>query len=238
MKDLPLIMNIGFITTTLLTFYLFYNVLKKSKSYSHLKIKISVGLLIWLLAQYFIASSEFYINNTDSTPPAFLLAFVPTLFFILILFVTKKGKRFIDSLPLLESTYLHVVRIPVELILYGLALYKTIPELMTFAGRNYDILAGISAPFIAYFGITKKLLNRRFLIVWNLISMALLLFIIVNAILSAPFSFQQFAFEQPNIAVFYFPYVWLPAFIVPIVLFCHLVSIRLLTNKKSLSTNY
>ena len=38
--------------------------------------------------------------------------------------------------------------------------------------------------------------------------------------------FQQFGFDQPNIAMLYSPFVWLPCFIVPTVLFSHLVCIR------------
>ena len=41
-------------------------------------------------------------------------------------------------------------------------------------------------------------------------SLALLVNIVGNAILSAPFQFPQFAFDQPNHAVLYFPFIWLP----------------------------
>jgi hypothetical protein len=36
---------------------------------------------------------------------------------------------------------------------------------------------------------------------------------------------QQLNFDQPNRAVLYFPYVWLPAIVVPIVLFSHLAAL-------------
>jgi hypothetical protein len=62
-----------------------------------------------------------------------------------------------------------------------------------------------------------------------------LLNIVINAVLSIPSPFQQFAFEQPNVAVLYFPFVWLPCCIVPIVLFAHLAAIKQLWNKKQLS---
>jgi len=104
---------------------------------------------------------------------------------------------------------------------------------MTFEGRNFDILAGLSTPFIAYFGFTKKTIGRKFLLAWNIICLLLLLNIVVNAILSAPFVFQQFAFDQPNIAILYFPFVWLPGFIVPVVLFSHLVLIRRLSKSNN-----
>ena len=56
--------------------------------------------------------------------------------------------------------------------------------------------------------------------------------IVINAILSSPFPLQQFAFDQPNIAILYFPFSWLPTFVVPVVLFCHLASIRQLLKKE------
>lgn len=97
---------------------------------------------------------------------------------------------------------------------------------MTFEGRNYDILAGITAPFIAYFGFTQRKISRQLIVAWNFIALALLLNIIVNALLSAPTPLQKFAFDQPNIAIVNFPFSWLPTFIVPMVLFVHLASIR------------
>ena len=99
-------------------------------------------------------------------------------------------------------------------------------------GRNFDIISGITAPLIYYYGFVKKRLNKNILIAWNLLCLALLLNIVINAVLSAPFPFQQFAFNQPNIAVFYFPYVWLPGCIVPLVLLSHLVAIKQLMSKK------
>ena len=69
------------------------------------------------------------------------------------------------------------------------------------------------------------------------IALGLLLNIVFIAIFSAPFSFQKFAFEQPNIAVLFFPFSWLPAFIVPVVLFCHLASIRQLIKHRNENLN-
>lgn len=103
---------------------------------------------------------------------------------------------------------------------------------MTFEGRNFDILAGLSAPVVAWFGYHKQKLSKAALLGWNIICLGLLLNIVINAILSAPFPFQQFAFDQPDVAILHFPYTWLPGFIVPAVLLAHLVNIRLLWKKQ------
>jgi hypothetical protein len=75
-------------------------------------------------------------------------------------------------------------------------------------------------------------LNRGVLLAWNFACLLLLANIVLTAILSAPFDFQKFGFDQPNIALFYFPFIWLPCFIVPVALFAHLVSIRKLISTK------
>lgn len=53
-------------------------------------------------------------------------------------------------------SYVHIIRIPVELVLYRLFLNGIVSELMTFKGRNFDILAGITAPLIGFFGIGQS----------------------------------------------------------------------------------
>ena len=128
-------------------------------------------------------------------------------------------------------TLLHIVRVPVEIVLYLLMLQNMVPEVMTFGGRNFDILCGLTAPVVYYFGYRRQWLGKSFLIAWNFASLFLLGNIVVTAVLSAPFRFQQFGFDHPDIALFYFPFVWLPCFVVPAALFAHLVSLRQLFAK-------
>jgi hypothetical protein len=102
---------------------------------------------------------------------------------------------------------------------------------MTFEGRNFDILSGITAPFIAFYAFRKPQPDKKLLLVWNIICLGLLLNIVINAVLSAPFPFQQFAFDHPNTAVLYFPFTFLTSCVVPVVLFSHLASIRQLLKR-------
>ena len=223
-EPLPSFISIIFILTALTAVLLFY---KASGSRGI----VLVCLLLWLVIQGLIALTGFY-SDTLSFPPRFVLAVLPPLITVIFLIVNDHGKKFLDSLDVKILTYLQTVRIPVEIVLYYLYKYGYIPELMTFEGRNFDILAGISAPFIAYFGFTKNMLNKKIILIWNIVCLLLLLNIVFNAVLSAPFSFQMFAFDQPNKAVFYFPFIWLPSCIVPIVLISHLASIRQIINDK------
>ncbi len=235
-ENLPTYISLTFGLTTVATLLLFIWTIRNSNSETTRKksIPIFVCLTIWLIIQTILTLKNIYIIDTNSFPPKIMsFGIFPTFLTILFLFVTQKGLQFIDSLPLKNLTYLNIVRIPVELVLYWLFLNKTVPQLMTFAGRNFDILAGITSPFVAYFGLRQQKFDRKIILIWNFIALGLLLNIVINAILSAPFAFQKFAFDQPNIAVLNFPFSWLPTFIVPIVLFGHLTSIRQLVKQKT-----
>ncbi len=228
-SNLPFFIIIVFGWTTLATMmFLLYSIKNAQSSQTQrMYHPVFVGISLWLTLQGVLSIKNIYNSNLDAFPPKImLLGILPAMLAIITLFATTRGRQFIDSLSIQHLGYLHVVRVPVELVLYWLFLHKAIPEVMTFEGRNFDILAGITAPFIAYFGLTKGKLGPKVILLWNVIGLGLLLNIVVHAILAAPSPIQQIAFEQPNIAILNFPFVWLPTFVVPVVLFSHLVSLR------------
>jgi hypothetical protein len=227
-ENMPVYINIVFILTTVISLLIFhFAVLHSSSDNSVRNARIILSLLsFWLVIQAVISLNDFYSNDTTGIPPRFIFAILPPFLAIIILFLTKRGIAFIDNLPLVNITYLNIVRIPVEIILYWLMLHKAVPKVMTFEGRNFDIISGITAPMIAYLGFTLEKLSNKVILYWNVIALLLLLNVLTIGILSAPFMFQAFSFLQPNIAILHFPFVWLPAFIVPLIFFGHLVSIR------------
>jgi hypothetical protein len=222
METLPIYISITFILVTSITVIFFFLASRSRVSL--------VILILWLLLQGLIARTGFY-TTIGTYPQRFMLLIGPPLALILGLFVTPQGRHFLNRLDPAMLTLLHVIRIPVEVVLYWLFLYKTVPELMTFEGRNFDVLSGITAPIIFYFGYIRKVLNKRILIAWNLVCLALLFNIVIHAVLSAPLPFQKFAFDQPNLAVLYFPFNWLPACVVPLVLLAHLATLRILLRR-------
>jgi hypothetical protein len=215
--------DLVFVGTVLLTLLLLYKATGFSK-------RVIVVTLAWLLLQAVIGLSGFYTVTTGG-PPRFALLLLPPTIFILMLFVLPGGKRFVDGLDLRFLTLLHIVRIPVELTLYWLYLHTAVPRAMTFEGRNFDILCGLTAPLVWYFGFVKPRLGKRVLMGWNIVCLLLLANIAVTAVLAASPRFQQFGFGQRNIALFYFPFVWLPCCLVPTVLLAHLAAIRQLGGR-------
>ena len=216
LSEPPLYVGLVFTLTTLLTIWFFYRASKQSKT-------TDLVLAVWMIGQAVLAIGGFY-QKTGTIPPRFPLLIAPPLLLILVLFLTRWGRRFVDTLRLDWLTLLHVVRIPVEIVLFWLFVAKAVPQEMTFEGRNFDILSGLSAPVVYYFGFVKKRLSRPVLLVWNGLCLGLLLNVVATAVLAAPSPFQQIGFNQPNIAIQYFPFVWLPSVVVPLVLLAHLVA--------------
>ena len=218
MGNLPFYIPLVFVITTMLTFFFIV------KAFHYSKV-ILAAILIWLMAQGIIASTGFY-THTSTLPPRLLLALLPPLVVIILLFTTTKGKKIIGAVATDTLVLLHIVRITVEITLLMLFIHKTIPGIITFEGRNFDIVSGITAPLVYYWGFVKKKMKPWLINAWNIVCLLLLANVVITAILSAPFPFQQFAFDQPAIAVLYAPYIWLPSFIVPAVLFAHLAVLR------------
>ena len=104
----------------------------------------------WIGLQSFLGFSGFYLDPF-AIPPKLMFGGIPILVFILVLFVTERGRRFIDSINLKTLTYLHIIRIPVEFVLILLAYEGFISKFMTFEGTNFDLFSGVSAPYYSVF---------------------------------------------------------------------------------------
>ena len=213
MEHLPILLPALFISTAFLTLWLLYRAALNKK-------RLLLTISIWLLLQAILSLAGFYLVTSGNPPRFALLLFPPLILSLYVVFFRS------ENFDIKKLALLHIVRLPVELVLYGLYVYDAVPQLMTFEGGNLDILSGLSAPFIYYFAFVKQSLSRGWLVAWNVVCLLLLFNIVGRAILSAPFSFQRFGFEHPNMALLYFPYSWLPAFVVPAVLFAHLITLR------------
>ncbi len=234
-SNIPPYTPILFILTICFTLVIVFWILRdaNNKSISKKAHWIILGMIIWLLFQALVTIRGLYSGYLDSIPPNILsFGVIPNVLFILTLFLSSKGKDFIDVLSLNKITYLSLARIPIEFVLLSLFMHDKLPKSMTFEGVNFDIIMGLTAPFVIYFGFIKNKLSWRSILIWNVFGIGLLLSVVLIGLFSAPFPFQKLAFEQPNIALLYFPFSWLPTFIVPLVILGHFISIRQLLLKR------
>ena len=214
--------QILFIVIVLLLIGTLFSLLKKSFIFYR---RIFISILGWLIFTGVLAKTGF-LMSFNSLPPRIMMIIFPM---VVLLIYTIFSKHIV---PLIKSTsqafliYVQSFRVMVELVLYLLAAQHIIPEIMTWNGRNVDILIGLTAPIIGYFCCTKKVWPTSIIKIWNYLGVMVLLNVVIHANLSTPTPFQVFIVEPSNTFIGDFPYVWLPGFLVPCALFFHILSIR------------
>lgn len=237
--ETPAYVSIVFILTTFTTVGFFLRGVKSAGLHTF-PAKILLFLLpLWILFQSVLATGGFY-QKTEFLPPRLLIFGVVPALALIAIFLLFFRSSFIEHLPIRLLTLVHVVRFPVEIVLYWLYHEQLVPREMTFLGWNYDILSGPFA-ILVFVTVFRNLPNPEtsvssslharvpdsaaktfVLIAFNLVGIALLINIVTIAVLSLPSPLQRLAFDQPNRAILSFPYVFLPTVVVPIVLFSHL----------------
>ncbi len=208
-----------FLATTAIAIYLFY----RASGHSRLVLGL---VLVQAVVQSLVALTGYYAEVLPGLPPRFALVLLGPILGFVWLLATARGRQWMDGLSLGQLTLMHTVRIPIELLLYALSVVHLVPELMTFEGRNFDIIAGLTAPLIWWMVVQRSVWPRWALLIWNFVCLGLLLNIAVHGLLSAPTDLQVFAFDQPNVALAYFPFVLLPGVLVPMVIVAHVAAIR------------
>lgn len=183
----------------------------------------------WLGVSTLLAESG-VLREFDRRPPPFLLlAFGFTLATAALAF-SPVGTRLVQGVGIGWLIGFQAFRIPVELWLHRLYQEGVVPVQMTYSGRNFDIISGILGLAIGVWAM-KGQPPRWAIWAFNLVGLALLVNIVSVAILSAPTPLRQFFNEPANTFVAYWPYVWLPAFLVQAAWFGHLLVFRWLRRK-------
>ena len=219
--QLPSWVHAAFIAVVLLTIAMFHRAVKNRT------ILLTIAAVV--VVQSVIGISGVY-NNFTSLPPRILLGMLPSI--ILILYAGFFMKQSTGNTNFKYLTQFHTIRIPVEIMLSILFHYGIISRWQTIEGSNFDIISGLTALPVAYFGYTKKSLSTRFLIGWNVLCLLLLLNVVITSSFAMPYPFQLISHEQPNIAIAYFPFNLLPTVSVPLVILSHIMLIRNLANRE------
>jgi len=187
-----------------------------------------VGTAAWLGATALAAAGG--LLSFTSRPPTMLLLVAAIVIVAVTLGVSRLGERLATGLPLAVLVGAQAFRFPLELIMHRAYAEGLMPVQMSYAGRNFDIVTGVSALLVA----TVLIWRPRALALarlWNVMGVVLLANILVIAMLSAPTPFRVFHNEPANIWVTQAPWVWLPAVFVLAAILGHLLVFRRLRRE-------
>ncbi|HMG89781.1 MAG TPA: hypothetical protein VK589_06970 [Chryseolinea sp.] len=227
----------GFIATTIIFYGLLLQRLRKSlaaTSFTEGKKKkifngTLISLIVWAIATSVLSLSGI-LSDFNSFPPKIGIVLIIPLVAIIWMVRTKEVKEILMHTPPESIIWLQSFRIVVEVLIWRLFVDNLAPIQMTFEGRNFDILSGITALAVAYLVANKKI-SSLLVIIWNFACIAVLLNIVTIAVLSMPTPFRVFMNEPANTIVTKFPVVWLPALLVPLAYGLHFLSLRQYFNQ-------
>ena len=150
------------------------------------------------------------LQRWDLRPPPLMGLLAAILGLGIVIARSTAGDRLARGLPLAALVGLQSFRLPLEVVMHGAAERGLMPVQMSYAGRNFDVITGLTAVILAVwlrFGHPP----RAIVSVWNVMGLLLLANIVTVAVLSTPM-FAAFGSspERLNTFVTRPPYVLLP----------------------------
>jgi hypothetical protein len=189
--------------------------------------RLGAAVVAWLLLTALIAANG-VLRRFDATPPPFVgLALAVGILGVAVP-LSRLGTLLVRGLPLWFLIGFQVFRFPLELLMHRAYVEGVMPVQMSYSGRNYDIVTGITAGVLGLW-LTRRPAPRWVVMSWNILGFVLLANIVTIAIVSTPV-FGWFGRERLNTFVTYPPFVWLPAILVTAALMGHILVWRWLSE--------
>jgi hypothetical protein len=195
---------------------------------------VALGTLVWMAVTWAAASSG-ALRQWDRRPPPLVFLVIGVLALSLSIAFSGVGRRLADLLPLWVLVGVQGFRLPLELAMHAMYERGVMPEVMSYSGRNFDVVTGASAIVVATV-TAAGLGGRRLVLVWNVVGLLLLVNVVTLAILATPMV-RYFGDRELNVWVTYPPFVWLPAVMVLAALAGHLLIFRALRGPQPLAAS-
>jgi hypothetical protein len=186
--------------------------------------RVMLAITVWV-ALLGLLSLESFFANFKALPPRLLPALLVPLVAGLLYLRSAAARDLLARTPLHWPIYLQSFRIVMEIILWLLFREHRAPVIMTFEGRNVDMLVGLTALPVGYLCFVRRAWPARVAFWWNVVAILILLNVVVHAQLSTPSPFRVFVTDPPLTFIAYWPYILLPGFLVPLAWLGHAASL-------------
>ncbi len=166
------------------------------------------------------------LNDFSQLPPRPMFVILPPILIALIFTFHPATTRLLKNIKPERLIAFQSFRIPVEIFIWLYYLAGVVPIQMSFEGRNWDVITGITAIVMSVWVARQTKLPRLAIILWNFLGLGLLANIVGIAFLSMPTPARYFMNEPSNTMVAVFPFVLLPTVLVALAYAFHFLSLR------------
>ena len=199
-------------------------------------VSLTIAAAAAWMASTWAAAQSGALLDFERTPPPFALLLAGIVILAIRIALTRFGRRLAIAVPLWALIGVQAFRLPLELAMHALYERGVMPVQMSYSGRNFDIVTGITAIAVALIvrrsqaeGVALSPGMRRLVAAWNTIGLALVLNVVIIGVLSTP-RLLYFGVDHVNTFVMRTPFVWLPAVMVLAALSGHLLIFRALLD--------
>ena len=184
-----------------------------------------IGALgLWLAVTAALANAG-ALSDWTARPPRIGLLPLAFLASTLLLGRTATFRALVEATPRAWPILAQTFRVPVELTLFALCASGRAPVQVTFEGRNLDVLVGLTAPLMAWW-VWRRRASPALVVSWNVLGLAILANTVVTVLTSTPGPLHRPWPGAPFTAIATWPLVWLPAFLAPLAVLLHVVSLQ------------
>lgn len=223
MPSIPIDIAIGFTLLPLVVLATFGVLLVRHSTSLWWLVAIMGG---WTVVTGLMASSRM-LSEFTSFPPWIPILVLVQLAFVFWLGWFARSSELLAGIPQYILVGLQSFRIPVELLLATLGTRKLLAIEMTYYGRNFDVLEGVTAVILAvWLKRSGEQPLRHVVLLWNLMGLSLVTVVLIHGLFSVPYPSQLLHLSVPTFIIAYFPAIWLLTVLVPVAYLLHLVSIK------------
>jgi hypothetical protein len=188
-------------------------------------LKVGAAAAVWMALTWSAARAGL-LRDWDRDPPPFAFLVLGIVVLSAAIAFSGLGRRLAMFVPLWALVAVQGFRLPLELAMHEMFERGIMPREMSYSGRNFDIVTGVTAIIVAVL-VASGRGGRRLVAAWNALGFVLLVNVVTVAMLATP-RFQYFGSDRLNVWVTYPPFVWLPAVMVLAALAGQLVIFRAL----------
>ncbi len=185
---------------------------------------ISATLLGWFAVSWLLSQANVFSVGVNELPRIEFALLIPIIAGLVLMLRTASGRAVVAATPQSWLVGLQVYRALGFMFLVLWAQGK-MPGEFAIPAAIGDIIVGVTAPFVAWLNARNAPSANTVTRLWNLFGIADLVVAVTTGFLTSPSPVQMLALDRPNLLITEYPIVMVPAFLVPLSIILHGLSL-------------